>query len=601
MLRRPILRRVAALAAVMMASPAAGWDFSGSQSIGIGIGSYPRAVAVSPGGDVIAVGLNLGRMAAFKLSGSTGKELWRAQPKFPSKPFEWLTSVALASNGDLIVGSTGWFGVLRLAAEGGANLWQTEIHVAGELDSAFGYALTTAVDAAGDVLAAGSVREGGSSFDPAWFAAVKLDGNDGSEVWRYAIRGTSGTGEAPTGEAHALAMESSGDVVASGVVDGDLLVVKLAGTDGREIWRYTAPAGGRTAIAVAPSGDVFVAFLEPIMGEPSLWTNTLVGLEGTGGTELWRTTAGSARWFNYQLINKQVAVGIGTDGDVIAGFDTGDSDYETRATVLKADPGTGTQRWQVTAPMFPYVIDSEGNLLGFGQKYDQADASLETSRFAVSGATGAILASERVAGPWLWRLLVALHPRGVVGAGRRELGTGPVFAVLGIGDRLRGRALLLLDPVNPASRKLRLASDEPWFAPPASSGDGSPLVAGASLEISNPITAETVTIPLPAANWTVKRTSKPGGDQYRYTDLRRAAGPCKSVVLTGNRGLKAVCGGAQLAFGLDEPSQQRLRVRLSVPGGFARCLDFGGEVVADVPGRFSAKRAAEPADCSGGF
>jgi hypothetical protein len=59
--------------------------------------------------------------------------------------------------------------------------------------------------------------------------------------------------------------------------------------------------------------------------------------------------------------------------------------------------------------------------------------------------------------------------------------------------------------------------------------------------------------------------------------------------------------GAQLAFMLDEATQGSLDVRLTLAGGFARCLSFGGTALRDEPGQFIAKDAAAPASCAGGL
>jgi hypothetical protein len=91
-----------------------------------------------------------------------------------------------------------------------------------------------------------------------------------------------------------------------------------------------------------------------------------------------------------------------------------------------------------------------------------------------------------------------------------------------------------------------------------------------------------------------------GGTTYKYVDKALANGPCKVVVLKGNRALKAKCEGPQLAFTLDEATQGSLDVRLTLAGGFARCLSFGAAVLVGEPGRFVAQSAAAPPACAGG-
>jgi hypothetical protein len=156
------------------------------------------------------------------------------------------------------------------------------------------------------------------------------------------------------------------------------------------------------------------------------------------------------------------------------------------------------------------------------------------------------------------------------------------------------------DPGVLTARKLRLTSKDRGLMMPEPGDPLAPTAAGAVLEIVNPSTAETATIPLPPAGWTTKPSDAVGGTIYRYRDPAQINGPCKVIVLKGNRALKAKCEGAQLAFTLDEASQGTLDLRLVLSGGFARCLSFGGAVIHDEPGQFVATAAARPSACAGG-
>jgi len=77
------------------------------------------------------------------------------------------------------------------------------------------------------------------------------------------------------------------------------------------------------------------------------------------------------------------------------------------------------------------------------------------------------------------------------------------------------------------------------------------------------------------------------------------------VIIRNGRRLKAVCGGAQIPFSLDEPGGQgSLAVRLTTGSeALSHCMLFGGVVRYDAPaaagggGIFKALDAPEPTLC----
>ncbi len=134
--------------------------------------------------------------------------------------------------------------------------------------------------------------------------------------------------------------------------------------------------------------------------------------------------------------------------------------------------------------------------------------------------------------------------------------------------------------------------------------DQDPTVNGARLKLSNDTTGEEVEIELPAVNWF--GLGNPAGSKgYKYKDPARASGPCKVAVIKPGKVLKAVCGG-NIAFTLDEPQQNSLRLNLETGTGvdaLEYCSLFGGTVIKDRTasggkiGLFKAKGAAAPASC----
>ena len=112
-----------------------------------------------------------------------------------------------------------------------SSAWQRDINGPGASDDK-GNAVV--VDSAGDIVAAGRI----ASNERADFAVVKLAGATGVDRWRRVLSGRTDAG----GEANAVAVDAHGDIVAAGYVGasgkswGRFAVIKLKGT-GAEIWR----------------------------------------------------------------------------------------------------------------------------------------------------------------------------------------------------------------------------------------------------------------------------------------------------------------------------------------------------------------------------
>ncbi|MBY0278205.1 PQQ-binding-like beta-propeller repeat protein, partial [Candidatus Binatia bacterium] len=187
--------------------------------------------------------------------------------------------------------------LLRVDAATGAEAWRT-IHngTAASIDGA----VAVAIDPHDDVVVAGSVGTATQDDD---VLVVKYDGGDGRELWRATIDGELPfeTGEYAT----AVAADASGDVFVvgrlfdydrryPGLPAADSALVKLDGRDGTELWRrlFLAPDGvPLRALRVLPEGDPVLAGRLDAGYEASV-----VRLDGRTGEEVWRTplVAGSS-------------------------------------------------------------------------------------------------------------------------------------------------------------------------------------------------------------------------------------------------------------------------------------------------------------------
>jgi hypothetical protein len=165
-----------------------------------------------------------------------------------------------------------------------------------------------------------------------------------------------------------------------------------------------------------------------------------------------------------------------------------------------------------------------------------------------------------------------------------------------------GKRLLVKDKAGDATkRKVVVRSTD------SSITTVNPTRGGAQLSVVNPATREIDTYNLPASGW--KGLGRPPGAKgYQYKDRTLVNGPCKTVVVKPGKLLKATCQGNQIAFSLNEASQGRLDVALTMSNdasSLVQCLSFGGTVTKDRPaagrtaGLFQAKDAPPPAACAG--
>jgi cysteine-rich repeat protein len=245
---------------------------------------HPSDLAVDGSGNVVVVGQldNMGTgpdMAVAKLDGATGSVLWRndvngTDVRWGGWAFDNGNAVAIDSAGNVLVaGQTDNsypngddFTVVKLGGADGSELWRSGADAHHSYDEE---ALDVAVDATGDVVAAGRFDGYGS------FAVRKISGADGTIQWERSISADGYRVE----ESLAVAFDSSGDVVAAGRMNGDdgsFTIVKLAAMTGATQWLYREPDGQASAVAVDAHGDVFAG------------GTAIVKLDGATGNVLWR-------------------------------------------------------------------------------------------------------------------------------------------------------------------------------------------------------------------------------------------------------------------------------------------------------------------------
>lgn len=380
-----------------------GTSFSSNTSLG--------PVAVDGAGDVVAAGTTsfIGEdMLVLKLDGATGAVVWTSVLPGPGVGSDQGFALALDANGDVAVAgdatsaATARLAVIKVAGADGALRWRFLAGTAGQT----GQAYTVAFDAAGDVVAGGTVSRGPSDFS---FAVVKVNGTSGAEIWQRFVDGdTPGLG----GEsARDLAIDGAGGVIAVGRLlnastGRDLVAIRFA-ANGDETWRREiSSAGSRydAAEAVALVGGLAV-----IAGEidgPTFDTTRFLalGLDGADGSELWRVPLDG----DADGRDRGTGVAVGTDGSlVVAGQLANRGSFED-GVLLHLDT-TGAEQWRrVLNETVPeddaaraVAADSAGDVIAVGAvgnpegardltvvKLARADGALRW-RVGIDGALGA--------------------------------------------------------------------------------------------------------------------------------------------------------------------------------------------------------------------
>jgi outer membrane protein assembly factor BamB len=171
------------------------------------------------------------------------------------------------------------FTVVRLGGGDGTERWRTIVAspsvIYGETDEA----RAVAVDDNGDVVAAGQTSD---AVQGVRFTVVKLSGTTGAVLWRYDTDGLTG--------ATTVLVDGMGDVYAGGRPTFGARVVKLAGDSGVPIWTFQDPLGlGIESAALLPGQDVVVSELFNTTGRCCEVYRQVIRLDRSTGTPVWTT------------------------------------------------------------------------------------------------------------------------------------------------------------------------------------------------------------------------------------------------------------------------------------------------------------------------
>lgn len=165
---------------------------------------------------------------------------------------------------------------------------------------------------------------------------------------------------------------------------------------------------------------------------------------------------------------------------------------------------------------------------------------------------------------------------------------------------LAGKRLVLRQTATQERLKLVIRDA---VAVPVVGGPDDPRQIGATLEILNPGSGEVATLTIPAAGWSVTASGRVLSFRVEVPCRgRRCTGAIgdpidsevRSVRILEGKRIKVRAGATGLT--LNEPAQGRLTTVLTI-GTFRYCAEFGGTILSDESGRFSARDATAPTAC----
>jgi cysteine-rich repeat protein len=304
-----ILGSLAAI--ILLPSTAHAWLFAHE-------GQQATAVAVSEDGDVFSAGsiTTSGELVVMSHGSGDGSEQWRyllAASPLDRRHVSLAQDVsgAVFAAGRYEVGRNGPFvgHVVKLAPENGQEHWRVELTDVGI------YAI--AVDPLGDLVLAGALRGlGGVTTQD--LLVIKLDGVSGEEVWRHVVNGLADGADLAT----SVVINEGGEIAIGGSVFdnvdlgySDFVVVQLSGVDGSENWRAKVPSiaghGGRVEALTLDAEDNVVAAGQAVTGGG--WCDWVVAkFRPSDGAQLWRAV------FDGGGCDNALDVGVDDAGDIVA-------------------------------------------------------------------------------------------------------------------------------------------------------------------------------------------------------------------------------------------------------------------------------------------
>ncbi|CAM9835282.1 unnamed protein product [Scytosiphon promiscuus] len=345
------------------------------------------------------------RVVVSKLDGRDGSEMWALEEE-ESSGAKGALAVAVGGDGDVIIAGTSGacssetsaslaggscvLAAFKLSGGDGGEIWR--YHGAFDASDSSTSRSSSIQNADGGNILALAVDSGGSTFFVGW-ASGKLDGATGDIIWDTDSHGSTGPYQL-----HACTVDSDDNVVAAGVAGGSTadagFAAKIDGDDGDTIWTWQDETNDfdevLLGVAVDAEGDAYAAGGEGVSDVAGVQignSSVVVKLDGSNGREVWRYSGGPATGGS---IFNSVAVDDATDTVIAAGVTGGvwdplgrsEGQFDFLAVALNATTGEEISHWQGGTSSQDSVgfaeFDSRGGLY-LGGYSDGSWAALSTA------------------------------------------------------------------------------------------------------------------------------------------------------------------------------------------------------------------------------
>jgi hypothetical protein len=268
------------------------------------------------------------------------------------------------------------YAVAKLDGIDGHSRWRHRIDGTARNQSTEVNALVSLDD---DTVVTGSVVD----TDGIDLLVTRLAGSDGHERWRTRLRGVPGDFRPIYNDGLAAAVDRAGDVLVAGSLQnapydggdfGDFVVAKLDGATGSERWRFRfpAPPGTDTANVIAADRSGDVVAGGRIWGIDS-GSVSIVKLSGPDGHLVWRR--------DLETVTNATAAAIDPHGDVLLSVSISGSDFGvvklagTTGEVLWIDrESASANQWEVATQV---IVDPSGGVFAAGMVDDGAGSTAD--------------------------------------------------------------------------------------------------------------------------------------------------------------------------------------------------------------------------------
>jgi len=354
-------------------------------------------------------------MLTIKYSGANGSVLWQKRYNSPANGDDQALALAVDNNGNVVVSGTSNYDyyTAKYAGADGALLWEKRYNgPADSDDQAFGLA----VDGSGNVVVTGT-SDNTNWTGPDYYTA-KYAAADGALLWEKRYNGPANSDDYASG----LAVDGSGNVVVTGTsYNGaefggsyDYYTAQYAAADGLLLWeqRYDGPAsvyGSRPdsaqAVALDSNGNVVVTGVSgwATLGGSKIGSYT-VKYAAADGAPLWEQSYDLSTTEDYFHMAPPVAVTVDSGGGVVVTAHPYGIENRYDFYTAKYAAADGALLWEQSynGPANrednaqAVSVDSGGNVVVTGSSRSAAGNDFYTAKYAA--VSGTLLWEKRHSG-----------------------------------------------------------------------------------------------------------------------------------------------------------------------------------------------------------